>query len=196
MNALTVSANEFAVTIRKSCIGAGVARGVAEDIATGALAAAARGLIVLPPLLDALDAFCPKSADWERTAGGWVAERATALNDAPSVVDLASTGAHVSISTFDQPVLLLGCALAAQEPFAVRFGVEDWQDCGSISQQPNGPCAIHLRLAATAETAANPAALTVMQNDWQALEAYAQALLVPADDTTRGDAGAGTDDND
>ena len=65
----------------------------------------------------------------------------------------------------------------------------------SVSQQPNGPCAIHLRLAADSRNGCKRPPLDSLQTDWQALETYAQALLVPADDTTRGDAGAGTDDN-
>ncbi len=196
MKKLTVSANEFAVTVRKACIGIGVARGVADDIASGAVAAASRGLLILPSLLDALDAFTPRPATWQRAGNNWLAHRATALNDAPSIVDLATTGSAVSINSIDQPVLLLGCALAANDTYSIQIGAAHWRDCSSISVQPNGPCAIRLRLTETGKPLTQPAALTVLQKDWQALEAYARLLLVPADAVTRGDAGAGTNDND
>lgn len=196
MNCLKVSANEFTVTIRKACIGAGVARGVADDIAGGALAAASRGLVILPSLLDALDAFIPKQALWSETTTGWTTDIATALNDAPSMVDLATTGHSVSVTSLDQPVLLLGCALSAHDTFAIRFGTSDWQDCASISAQPSGPCAIHLRLTQADKPVPQASALSVLQADWNALKTHERKILVPTDDATRGDAGAGTNDND
>ncbi len=196
MKTLTVSANEFTVTIRKACIGAGVARGVADDIASGALAAASQGFVLLPPLLDALDAYDAQTADWAETASGWTTDKATALNDAPSIVDFATNGQAVSVGTFDQPVLLLACALAVPEAFAIAIGTSGWLDCADVSAQPNGPCAICLRPAKSDKSLLRPTALTVMQSDWLALESYAKNLLVPANDTTRGDAGAGNNDND
>ncbi|MEP1208944.1 MAG: hypothetical protein ABJM29_13640 [Rhizobiaceae bacterium] len=203
---LHISANQWRVSILKACIGAHVARGVAEDIADAALALLELNQNPLASLLDRLDGFQPSAPTppWPGSTQSASLGPLQVLHHGPSLVDMAQAGIACACE-IDDLALLLGLAQSRLYSHGISFEYSrngtDWQSVSvvahnRITQTDNGP--IWLRKTTSGDLV--PLKLTNLPqptpHDWARLLALASQIMVPADDTNRADAGAGLTDND
>ena len=200
-SSLHVSANQWRTSILKACIGANVARGVAEDIADAGLALLANGNDPLPSLLTCLQAFdAPaQEASWPRSGSTADLGQLQVLHHGPSAIDLVQAGIQTQFSP-DSHALVLGLAQARCHSHGlctqVAFDDGEWipldQAISRSADQTSGS-PIQLRSAGIEE----PKSLSAThlpqpkREDWQALQGFADQILVPADATSREDAGVG-----
>ncbi len=216
---MIVSGNELVVTVQKACIGAGVSRGVAEEIGRACLELARMGMDGLSSVISALDAFQadgPGAVDWRKAEGGWTVHRAEGLCSAPSFCDFALTldkGGVVKAEEVDFPMLFVGCALVRSRENGVDFGLKlngvtnieqdgGWLAIGHLSSATDslktnsGLALMNAGKARFDDVSQRAGDLTVEDRQWKRLGAYAKRILVPASKTNRADAGAGLNDND
>ena len=203
---LHISANQWRVTMLKACVGKLVARGVAEDIADGCMALLAAGQNPLMPLLEALDSFGPTASPpaWPTKSDTAELGSVQVLLHGPSVIDMAHA-AYTCSCEIDNMPLLLGLAQARLHSHGAVLEVSadgsDWQKVRKVLRDgralPDGGT-IWLRMSGTTEPL--PLKSTNLPQpkraNWAKLQAYADQIMVPADDTNRADAGAGLTDND
>lgn len=183
-----VSQNQLITTTAKACIGAGVARGVAEDMGFAIAALPADVLdTFIPELCAALQSFRaasdPNMVPRKRGAD-FVFEKATVLNHGPGLVDMAMIIAGdgaVVVERVDHPILLK----ALVDNAALQGSVSNQQDGTHITFQPNA------RLAPATQSRAH-----MERGAWAELLSYAHATMVPNDAASQADAGAGASDND
>ncbi|MEM9734270.1 MAG: DUF3726 domain-containing protein [Pseudomonadota bacterium] len=186
-----VSHNQLITVLTKSCLGAGVVRGVAEDVA-GALAQLDGNELktCITELCDALSRFDHKSAVLvtpERHGNTSIISKASLLHHGPSLVELATIlsddGKTLLIEQMDCPNCLQALAKAASIN-------------GKIKETPSG--AVFTFQNAEDKTAAlpKPARAHVDRALWAKLLHYAHATMVPSDAASQADAGAGDGYND
>lgn len=198
---LHVSANQWRTSILKACIGAGVARGVAEDLADAGLALLALQYDPLPSVLACLNnhqSHTP-AISWPNEPDEVELGQLQVLQHGPSVIDLAQSGVTTSCQ-IDAPDLLLGLAQARLHSHGVVLSCSldrvSWHTPATALQQittapPFGP--ISLRLARTDQ----PCAMDMTnlpqpsRSNWRELQDLTAEILVPADATSREDAGVG-----
>ena len=186
-----VSRNEWLVTLQKAAVARGVERETAREIALGC--GLHRSEQAMAALVAALQAF-KRAKPAEFTVGDdgiWRAGQARALLDGPSMIDLATVSAGVE-ARVDHPALLHAIAIAR----TVETGTHFSDVASSLTRTDFGtPVLIH---AIAVEKPFERIFHTCAPNhpDFYALQVMARDLLVPADDASRADAGAGTNDND
>lgn len=215
---MIVSANELTVSVLKAGIGAHVPRGVAHDIAQACLALLVWGKDPLAAFLASVENWEASVMDiprWKRIESGWFVDAGPGVCLAPSLVDFARVAGEegfAACTEMDQPVLALGCALAAQGrgegPFQICFekpvgnGDASWfaVDAPDVSL-PLLDRNTFVALRRTAEVTPRSSVGTlggyvVDDTSWRAVQKMADRLLVSANAANRTDAGAGTTDND
>lgn len=205
-NSVRLSANQWKVTVLKACIGAGVTRGVAEDVAEAALALLSLGYDPLDELLMCLELFSPaKPPTGDRTDTGHIRFQQISLaNHGPSMIDLAQAGNRVTFQV-EHPVLFAGMAqarvISAGIGFEIAIGNGDWLTPDRfLAERSPMPKGTELSLKSTGKNntphlkPCNPP--QPEPDDWAKLQSFANLILVPADSTNRADAGAGLTDND
>ncbi|MEP0941760.1 MAG: hypothetical protein ABJH63_00235 [Rhizobiaceae bacterium] len=198
---LHVSANQWRMSILKACIGAHVARGVAEDIADAGLALLALQHDPLPSVLACLNNHQSHTSTvtWPNGSDKVEFGQMHVLHHGPSVIDLAQSGTTISCQ-IDAPDLLLGLAQARLHSHGVtlhcNFDDDDWRTPTIALQQINAATSsrpFSLRLSQTDE----PVAMNMTQlpqpsrENWCELQDFTAEILVPADATSREDAGVG-----
>lgn len=198
---LHVSANQWRTSILKACIGTNVTRGVAEDIADACLALLATGNDPLPCLLKCLQEF--ESSD--QAASGPSQDKHTdlghlqVLRHGPSAIDLVHADRPTRLSA-NAPELVLGLAQARHHSHGLRTQVAiddgEWVELGEALAAPaqlTASTKISLRSAGI--DTPDPISMTNLpqpsREDWQNLQRCADRILVPADATSREDAGVG-----
>ncbi|MEM1317472.1 MAG: hypothetical protein AAGF29_04340 [Pseudomonadota bacterium] len=179
------------MTLQKAAIARGVERETAREIALGC--GLNRSEQALTGLVLALQQFRKgRPADFSMGDDGiWRAGQAKALIDGPSMIDLASVSAGVE-ARVDHPELLHAIAIARSEETGRHFS----DIANSLAPTDFGtPVLIH---AITVDKPFHRSFQTCAPDHpgFLALQAMAHDLLVPADDVSRADAGAGTTDND
>ena len=202
---MRLSANQLRNTALKACVGAGVARGVAEDIADGCVCLSQMGV-------EPIGQLCEVLSDYEQdmSVSSWeiIDQTATATNlrvlvDGPSAIDLAQVGIKATFVT-DCPLLILGLMVSRMKMNPVRFHVngmdvisdEVFLDC--LNTIESSGCTIELTcLPSNSIPLFRALKLTQPSDDtWMRLQKYADKILVSADEASRSDAGAGDTDND
>ncbi|MGI9366483.1 MAG: hypothetical protein ACR2O8_14970 [Rhizobiaceae bacterium] len=190
----------------KACVGAGVARGISEDVADAVLALLLLGHDPLDELLMCLETFSPaKPPNGDRSESGQIRfQQVSLLNHGPSMIDLAQAGNIVSFPN-EQPVLIAGLAQARAmsngRGFEIATGNSEWVTPERfLAERPAVFQGAELSLRQTGEQ--NIPRLTRCNapqpnpDHWAKLQCFANLILVPADSTNRADAGAGLTDND
>lgn len=186
-----VSHNQLKTVLTKACLGAGVMRGVAEDIA-GALVKLNGDELktCIKELCDALDRFdkeTPISAEPEQRGNTVTVSKANLLHHGPSLVELATIlsdhGKTLLIEQMDCP----NCLQALAKASSVN---------GKIEKTPSG--AVFTFQSAKEDTAPEPRPTRahVDRALWARLLNHAHATMVPSDAASQADAGAGNNDND
>ena len=197
---MRISANQWRTSVLKACVGAYVARGVAEDIADACLALLELGQDPLPVLLPLIEKFdgSVQPAEWQARGGVYAASSTKVLMDGPSIFDLAEAGKTVRCSV-DEGLMTFALMAARMKSHDVLFDlVMNGDQIKNMTSVQFGPAEIVVRLSTDSKTREQPAhAFPVPnENDWIRLQKLADEILVPADDTNRADAGAGLTDND
>lgn len=198
---LHVSANQWRTSILKACIGSNVARGVAEDIADAGLALLATGHDPLPSLLKCLQEFqvSARAAGWPHQNKTIELGHVQVLHHGPSVIDLVQAGRLTHLSA-DSPELVLGLAQARNHSHGMRTRIAvdggDWAELEEVlatTEQLEASTQLKMRSKATQDP--TPLSMTSLpqptRQGWQALQHFANQILVPADATSREDAGVG-----
>ncbi len=208
---IVVSAAEFANTVIKACLGAGVERGVSEEVGPACMELSLRNLPSLEPLIKQLEreAGKPQSeqAHWVRGNKGWKTERITSLDAAVSMIDFASIsgndGARAEMTAV--PHICIGTALSnaryTKRRLEVSLADEDWFDAESdldrLHMLPvDQPMAIRFRHESAGDAKVGISAIEVPKQVWHSLDIWTSNTLVSADESSRADAGAGNTDND
>ena len=187
---MRVSGNELSVTVTKACIGAGVARGVAEDIGKAVLELPLVGEDALGGLLMPLDeqsAAAEPAVLWKEVSEGWQCDEVRVLSNGPALIDfavVAGVGKSTCAVKVDHSDLLRGLAAASA-----------W-DIELTADKSGGLVARLLAAEPKERTLVGVFGCEVDDVHWQSLCAHAAEILVPADATNRADAGAGLTDND
>ncbi|EFL90883.1 hypothetical protein [Ahrensia sp. R2A130] len=191
MKAGHISQNEWLVTLQKAAIARGVERETARELAVGC--GLYRSEEALAELVLALTKFAHgKSAKFAIGDDSiWRAGQARALIDGPSMIDLATISSGVE-ARVDHPSLLHAFAIARTQETGEHFS----DIANSLTPTDFGtPVLIHaIAVAKPMERIFNTCAPD--NADFRALQVMASDLLVPADDASRADAGAGNSDND
>ena len=208
---MIVSSNELQVTIEKACVGCGLPRGVARELAAGQMLIKPHAPNSLLSLVEALDNFkadttAPKCSEWQ---DGWTSGPLDSLEHCSVLADLsllAGLGKSAFCERVDFPTCVLACVVKAEADwrcvFAVKTGGEDWQPVLQALTGFETPSsgAMSLKLVSPAgsasEEAKPPHSHEVDDSVWSRLGTHAAKILVPADDQNRADAGAGLTDND
>jgi hypothetical protein len=198
---LHVSANQWRMSILKACVGSYLPRGIAEDVADAGLAVLAQGVDPLPCLLTSLENYQPQSPQihWPKSDGVCQLGGLQVLHHGPSVVDLVQAGAQPEFE-IDRPLLLLGLAQARLHSHGLGLEVHldgsNWTTPAEAIAQlstDSQPCSMSLRSASNGD----PVSLNATQlpqpkrDQWQTLQTLAAQIMVPADATSRADAGSG-----
>ncbi len=208
---IVVSAAEFAATVVKSCLGVGVERGVAEEIGPACMELGLRDLPALEPLIEQLKQETASPAGWqihwERGNKGWKTERINSLGAAVSMIDFASISGHdgamAEVVTIPHICVGLGLCNAryTERKLEISLAGEDWldvetgfRDLRELSGKQ--PMTIRFRHADQDCVRTEVRAIGVPQGIWQSLDVWTSNTLVPADENSRSDAGAGNTDND
>ena len=198
---LHVSANQWRTSILKACIGSNVARGVAEDIADAGLALLATGNDPLPSLLQCLADFevAVPATNWPRQNNPTDLGHLQVLHHGPSAIDLSQAGRQPTL-TVDSPELLLGLAQARSHSHGLDFQIAiddgNWSGLDDVMAVPLQLSA-STKMALRARSSDEPKPLSTTnlpqpsRQDWRALQNFADKILVPADASSREDAGVG-----
>lgn len=195
-----ISANQWRTSVLKACVGAYVARGVAEDIADACVVLLSLGRDPLPELLPLIGDFSPdlKPANWAVDDKAWTVPCAHILVDGPSVVDLAETGKQVRCQV-DDGLLLFGLCtarhLSHESGFDLMIGGNPIMTIDEIGGGRVDVAVQMNRNIHRPKKNAKPFPIPTDEN-WDKLQRFAAEILVPADETNRADAGAGLTDND
>ncbi|MEM1039054.1 MAG: DUF3726 domain-containing protein [Pseudomonadota bacterium] len=213
MTTVDLSRNEFLSTVQKACVGAGSDSALAADIANACLELEAAGLASLAHLLPLLEAAAHLPArmaaqPYAHSQNGFFTHEVVMLRNGASAMDHLCL-ATLTVAQCDDLVLLAalivsGCRARGRFARIIAPGIP-WAhlDHAYVVTAPErlvGP--ITVRFVPVEDHAALglpplPARLSVGMAHWAALKAAADAVLVPANDTTRlRDAGAGLNDND
>lgn len=191
---MTLSANEFQSLVKRAGVGAGLATGLAEDVAEAALWLHRNGGDGARTALAALTSFAGTPAE----------EVCVAATDAPSAVDrvLAGLADEAILKNVDAPELVVGLAgartVGAEGALAV-ISVADGaiiQPTASIARGTD--LAIRRAPATAAATAGEPVRrIHIDQAVYDALLTFANKTLVAATEASRRfGAGAGLTDAD
>jgi hypothetical protein len=203
---LRLSANQWRTTIHKVCVGAGIARGNAEDVAEAGLALLGLQINPLDCLFYCLDQDRQSSSDlrWSHADESVKLMKVQVLHHGPSIVDLAQCG-MVAACQIDDLMLLAGLARARFHSHGARFQISTdghtWRNLAPVIVDP-GPrrrnMPVWLRLDAITDLQRPDLSnlISPSWDDWRRLLKLADKILVPADAANRADAGAGTTDND
>jgi len=205
---ITVSAGEFATTVTKACLGAGMERGIAVELGPACMELSLLGRRPIPVLVDQLEAGSSRaeSETWQRTGEEWTASEITSTSDAVSMIDFAMiSDAGSCAAIVKTPVFVLGLALNRMRCHGLRFEISlndgAWTNVVEATAQFSDelePYSAALRKAAVSSGANQPdiVAIDVLDEDWSSLKSWVAKTLVKADETNRADAGAGNTDND
>ncbi len=200
-----LSSNQIRTTALKACLGAGVARGVAEDIADCCVCLLQVGIDPIGELVDLLHEF-----DAEKQVTHWVvngdqyeADAISVLIDGPSAVDIAQAGKTVVCSTSGM-VLLFGLLIERSAVFEINFAIDGLQlngiSCKTLVRDIDRESVnkMHLSSVDGGESVRFDLGNQILpsRETWTGLCTLADAILVPADAASRADAGAGNTDND
>lgn len=199
-----LSANQLKLTILKACIGVGVARGVAEDVADACLVLLSQGHDPLRSMISCIkkhhvlrECRSPNRC-LEMELGNSIV-----LTHGPSILDLAQAGSTVSC-TIDCLILLLGLAEARFHCHGTRFELRrnggKWFDVAEMLAnidhvQQDVRITLRLREFIRPEPPVMKGLVRPSNQDWKEIEQLARSILVPADRSSRADAGAGVNDN-
>ena len=198
---LHVSANQWRTSILKACIGTQVVRGIAEDVADAGLALLALGQDPLPPLLDCLHAYqtSTQGCDWPRHDDSMDLGHLLVLHHGPSAIDMVQAGLQPQFTT-DAPILILGLAQARGHSHGLnpQVSIDDspWLELDECLAQPE-PFSASSKMRLRTSGTGDPKPLSTTQlpqpsrQNWRDLQQFADQILVPADATSREDAGVG-----
>ncbi len=193
-NALAVSLNEVEKTTLAAMVASGVPLGVAREVALGCAGMASACLDACTELLNGL-----KTLDGATERSSWVIEGDVARNDgahpildAPTIVDLAQCGYDVVADC--PPAIPDALAQVRSRQTGLQFNLDKRQELSGIPS-PRFVVQCAGRIAAPPKPFSSEP-IWVNRTAWMALKTIGTGILVPTDDTTRSDAGAGTNDND
>lgn len=191
MKAGHISKNEWLVTLQKAAIARGVERETARELAVGC--GLHRSEEALAQLVVALNGFSRgKPAKFAIGDDGiWRAGQARALIDGPSMIDLATISSGVE-ARVDHPSLLHAFAVARTLETGTHFS----DIANSLTPTDFGTPVLMHSIAVEKPFERIFHTCAPDHRDFRALQAMAYDLLVPADDASRADAGAGNSDND
>lgn len=205
---IRVSAGEFAATLTKACLGAGVERGIALELGLACMELSLLGRRSIPVLIEQLQAGASNAGyeSWEKTGEEWTVSNIATLPDAVSMIDFAMISeAGSRVANVHAPTLVLGLALNRMRCHGlileILLGDGTWTNVIDVTVDLSNelePCSVALRQAASSSGVSQPdiVAIDVLEEDWASLAPWVAKTLVKADETNRADAGAGNTDND
>ncbi|MEL7273633.1 MAG: DUF3726 domain-containing protein [Pseudomonadota bacterium] len=191
-----VSHNQLAVTLTKACVGAGVARGVAEDVAQ-ALAALTNqereaALTELCKALDSFDNYGSQPTTLRRDGDRDITtiSQGNLLHNGPGLVELAIVLADDG-----------GALLVQQIDYPHCFKALVAAKGGGRMEETSSGTVLTFKEERTDLIAPTPARgqanrAQVDRALWARLLHHAHATMVPSDAASQADAGAGDGDND
>ncbi len=192
-----VTLAEIDATARKAARGCGCPWGLAEEAGKSARWLASHGLPgaeTLAALLQGREGCCVGTGKPCALAlGAALADRATEIGNAP-----------VTTEEIDTPMLILAQIGRTADALDRGFTLE-WEGGDAIVTRNSLTIKGHATTSAVtcAETVnigggtpPSPAARPVGDTEWAALVSFSHRILVPATETSRAGAGAGTQDND
>ncbi|MEM8749064.1 MAG: hypothetical protein AAGF28_02100 [Pseudomonadota bacterium] len=208
---IKVSQNQFAMTTFKACLGAGVERGAAQEMSAALTYCvghwpddqAIADLLVC----DLVAAFADErpfsqQTQWRRSDDGWHADKARALADGPSFVDLAVVD-NASTGLIDHANLIAALAAyrstAVEKVFELRVSgtapitAAQWL---SDNRAESGALFLSVCDEPYERRASISNRVYVGLGEWRVLNDFANRLLVAPSARTLNDAGAGLTDND
>lgn len=201
---MRLSFNQLYSTSLKACVGCGVSRGVAEDVAAGCVELQRAGLDGVSDLLNCLETFDANQqpCGWELNANHWTSKEVSLLVDGPSMVDLASVSNGVS-STVNSSLLLYGLVLARGRDTGMSFGLASEQKIpitfgngDNEFSKLTGLITLTLTETGASKRKLDQGRIAVSSAAWVKLCRHADKILVASDASSSADAGAGATDND